>query len=359
MYKSLQASRALAAIFVVLFHLGSAIASEKYFGITRFSIPFSFGSAGVEFFFVLSGFIILTAHKQDLFKANQLPRYLTNRFLRIYPTYWIILLSIFCLASFFPSLAHIMPQDFFAFFKTLMLVPTYEPFLAVTWSLYYELFFYLCFALFMLNKRLCLIMGLPAIYLYITFCSNTFFSTHYLFLFLMGMMVSLICFSKKNVSKHALLWLSIGVTLFILVAADTLLQSGLIPQYKTIVYGLASSIIIFGLVQSEKMGIVIGKHHGWQVLGNASYVLYLIHYPVISILCKLALMIKLNTFGIWGAAFSYLFIFATCLISSVLFHLYVEKPVILHLRSKKITLAGFIQIFRLLPKKQEVFPQKN
>ena len=57
-YTSLQEARAVAAILVVLFHLGGAIADAKYFGLSVFSVPFSFGSAGVEFFFVLSGFIV-------------------------------------------------------------------------------------------------------------------------------------------------------------------------------------------------------------------------------------------------------------------------------------------------------------
>jgi peptidoglycan/LPS O-acetylase OafA/YrhL len=58
-YKSLQAGRAIAAILVVLFHLGIAISADKYFGITAFSIPFSFGGAGVNFFSSLAGLLFL------------------------------------------------------------------------------------------------------------------------------------------------------------------------------------------------------------------------------------------------------------------------------------------------------------
>jgi exopolysaccharide production protein ExoZ len=90
MYKSLQGTRALAALLVVLFHLGNTIALGKYFGIEAFAIPFKFGSAGVEFFFVLSGFIIFAAHRNDISKPRRLTNYISKRVIRIYPTYWII-----------------------------------------------------------------------------------------------------------------------------------------------------------------------------------------------------------------------------------------------------------------------------
>ena len=90
MYMSLQAGRAIAAILVVLYHLGGMIAVEKYFGQPIFGIPFSFGDAGVEFFFVLSGFIILTAHRKDISKPYRVISYLKKRIARIYTTYWII-----------------------------------------------------------------------------------------------------------------------------------------------------------------------------------------------------------------------------------------------------------------------------
>lgn len=78
MYKSLQAGRGIAAMLVVLFHLGGAFAAEKYFGIAAFSIPFKFGSAGVELFFVLSGFIIFSAHRDDIGQVSKIAGYIKN-----------------------------------------------------------------------------------------------------------------------------------------------------------------------------------------------------------------------------------------------------------------------------------------
>ena len=47
LYKSLQAGRAVAALSVLLFHLGGAISDSKYFAIQEFTIPFGWGGAGV------------------------------------------------------------------------------------------------------------------------------------------------------------------------------------------------------------------------------------------------------------------------------------------------------------------------
>jgi peptidoglycan/LPS O-acetylase OafA/YrhL len=52
--------------------------------------PFRWGDAGVEFFFVLSGFIIASAHAGDISRPARLIPYLQRRIIRIYPPYWII-----------------------------------------------------------------------------------------------------------------------------------------------------------------------------------------------------------------------------------------------------------------------------
>ncbi len=53
---------------------------------------FAFGHAGVDFFFVLSGFIILHVHAGDIGRPVRLGHYLQRRFTRVYPFYWVVFL---------------------------------------------------------------------------------------------------------------------------------------------------------------------------------------------------------------------------------------------------------------------------
>jgi len=74
MLLSIQVCRGLAALSVLLFHLGGALAAPKYFDEPIFlEICRAGGALGVDFFFVLSGFIIATVHWTDIGDSSRLP----------------------------------------------------------------------------------------------------------------------------------------------------------------------------------------------------------------------------------------------------------------------------------------------
>jgi len=70
-----------------------------------------FGHAGVDFFFVLSGFIIFFVHGKDIGKPSRLPHYVWRRFIRIYPVYWAVTLISIVLAFFFSKLSTVSIRD--------------------------------------------------------------------------------------------------------------------------------------------------------------------------------------------------------------------------------------------------------
>ena len=88
--------RGIAATLVVLFHYTAAVGQPYYFGLPSWTpmMPegrtnglFDFGHSGVDFFFVLSGFVMVWGYGRDGGRVRALWPYLTARFARIYPTY--------------------------------------------------------------------------------------------------------------------------------------------------------------------------------------------------------------------------------------------------------------------------------
>lgn len=345
MYKSLQASRAIAALFVVLFHLGGAVSAEKYFNIHAFSLPFSFGNAGVEFFFVLSGFIILSSHKQDLFRPSALGSYIKKRIVRVYPTYWIVFLSVMGIALLSPQLRTTVPSGIWLMVKSLLLLPVSDadpggaPLLTVSWTLRYEIFFYACFSLLLLSRWISIFAGIVLVGIYAFFWDAPHppfpvdsFSFSYVFLFVLGMIVALLVSNRRIVFGHPKNYAIVGGILFAATALDTVLNLKFVT-YKTLVYGVSSSLMIFGLVRIEANGKTIGHQRWLQVLGGASYALYLIHYPMISILCKLAMALRMPSLGVIGATITFVVILGVCVISAVAFHRFLEIPLSKHLKA--------------------------
>jgi exopolysaccharide production protein ExoZ len=84
----IQCLRGIAALLVVLFHLGER--STELLGRDFAFDIFRMGRSGVGFFFVLSGFIIFFVHKRDLGEPSRIRQCAYKRFVRIYPFYLIV-----------------------------------------------------------------------------------------------------------------------------------------------------------------------------------------------------------------------------------------------------------------------------
>src|SRR6185312_9907494 len=115
-----------------------------------------FGFAGVDLFFVLSGFIIATTSRADLGRPGRLPGYLFRRAWRIYPTYWAALaIAVGVYAALGPPLV-VGPGLAAELAAAAALAPraTACRFLCVSWTLSFELLFYAAFAgLFLAPRR--------------------------------------------------------------------------------------------------------------------------------------------------------------------------------------------------------------
>ena len=150
-FNSIQICRGIAALLVLLFHLGRATA--HYFELPALAVPFEFGDAGVYFFFVLSGFVITLAHSKYANNPGKLSNYALSRVIRIYPTYWILFCLVLVMKLLLPQVG-VPLADPLSILKGLALIPqtpldgayeTYAPIIVVAWTLQYEMIFYLIF----------------------------------------------------------------------------------------------------------------------------------------------------------------------------------------------------------------------
>lgn len=144
---SIQVARGVAALSVVAFHATSS--ESKYF--TDVSILpdfFEGGMAGVDLFFVISGFVMVLTTRGRHGNPREVGKFAWNRLFRIYPTYWfyfLLLVPVFFLAPGWVNSSQGNQVDLIASF--FLLPSELLPLLLVAWTLTIELWFYIVFAL--------------------------------------------------------------------------------------------------------------------------------------------------------------------------------------------------------------------
>jgi len=333
----LEASRGIAAILVVFFHAAVIMNLPKYYEATPLNGFFGFGYAGVDFFFVLSGFIILYVHYADIGRRQKLLPYFTKRFIRIYPLHWIVTaifiagLLIYPMRE-FPDLDKVV--------RSLFLIPQDGyPLGVVAWTLIHEVSFYLLFGLLIASRlfgSLVLLLWFISVLfgaIYIQddagYLQKFLFSAHNLE-FLLGMGVALLV-CRWDIHSFWRLAGYVGVVIFALAA--WLNNDGTIaPNFLLSLYAIGSALIIYALVSGDLMGEL--KQPGrWLVFfGSASYSIYLIHFLALSVFIKVFLKIGADQ---WlPLTINYLGLVLLSVLTGSLLHLYIEKPLLKLCRSK-------------------------
>lgn len=142
---TIQYLRGFAAIFVLASHALLYPLVERNLGFSRL------GWLGVVLFFVISGFIMVVVTGEGRFSPVD---FLRRRLIRVVPMYWGATLLAAGLALLAPQLFKTTVYDGGQLIMSLLFVPFYNPvsegihpLYKLGWTLNYEVFFYVCFAL--------------------------------------------------------------------------------------------------------------------------------------------------------------------------------------------------------------------
>lgn len=314
LFNTLQAGRCVAAMAVMVHH--AAISVEAFVEVPpRIVLSIAeYGYLGVDFFFVLSGFII---HYSMTVNPRGSSEFAADRFFRIMIPYLPVGILVALVYTYVPRVS--TSEREWSWLSSLTLFPTSEPpALSVAWTLQHEMLFYFLYAVMFFFNRLFLGM---AVWFFGIIVFNTLFSVEANFSkilfspqnleFLAGLLASVFVLSKRSVNKPLLCFLSVSfVLLFILVGAD---------RSQSFILGLGLAFLLPVMCETELgNGVRVPK---WLVIGGAaSYALYLTHNPLLSVLSRIFSKLDMG----WESAFIASALFCT-LVGLIYFWVW-ERP---------------------------------
>lgn len=330
-FDTLQVYRGIAAMLVVIYHISGS--SGHYLKNTLYGDIFSVGWCGVDFFFVLSGFIITYVHYDDIGEKSKLYSYLKKRIFRIYPSYWIlstIALIMLLKVGYTEIAGNSMTLSYII--KSYFLMPGIYPFWYIAWSLCYEVFFYIIFAILIWQgmKGLIFIATMYTILIILNLnnfniSSFDFFFSGYNIEFIFGCSGAIVF--KRKLIKYNIFVLLLGACLFFItyyLCYDKILDKSSI--YTRFLFGLSSFIIISQSVVRNNI-----NHNKYLIsIGNASFSLYLIHPLIMPIFFKILSKpnYKYIASNIYYVHLISIVCFIVCIIVALNYYKNIENPLI-------------------------------
>lgn len=328
----IESARGLAALLVVLVHATSMLKGEQYLGALPLDGLFKFGHAGVDFFFVLSGFIIYFIHGTELGDRRYFLGFWSKRFIRIFPIYWVVLAGYAVLLVISPTRDR-YEQDIVAVATSILLIPqAHEPILGVAWSLSHELLFYALFSVSFFSKLIGrAVMLLWCMLIAVNLATDWFhgglwgsfafriFNAEFFF----GLLVAhLIRTSRMRFPG------TIGVAGTVLFFSAGVYESwgpGVPIEWPPLhlAYATGAAAMLYGLVGLENAGRL--RMPGFALaMGEASYSIYLLHVIIIMLFQQLIVLAR--KFTSLPVIPSFLVVVVLTVAVSMVFSRRVEQP---------------------------------
>ena len=286
-YLGLQWIRIIACLMVLWFHGTLYIRSEHFPVYYR-------GAVGVDLFFVLSGFVIVVSSRRLAGLASGWKTFAKHRVLRVVPMYWLITtLNLILLAV--AARAHGLPHPngvwvlcsyLFVPYHSAALEP--GPVLGVGWTLEFEMLFYaLCTAVLAARRKLLPYAYVPLVLLAVGSVWRAHFSQE-IFRFLdpvvlefgFGMFIAHRCIRKQHLPA-ALAWsLAFGATILLFYWPWPHVHGFMVAT------GIPAAVLIYATASLEHR---LPRTPRWVlVCADATYLLYLIHVPILLEISKAA-----------------------------------------------------------------------
>lgn len=296
---SVQALRAIAALMVVLLHAIKSVAESDVAWIGRLSpTPLDILwfrealGAGVDVFFVISGFIMVHGASRYTSGRARALDFLLRRLLRIYPPYWVVtlvLIGILALVSegTSPELAPTRILTSLLLYPSLSPDGFLRPILGVGWTLSYEVYFYLVFflSLWAGKSRYAYLLVLILLAMLLSASGASGESAPVRFLqdpivleFLYGAALGWLLPRLRLSAAWAGILLLFGL-LAIFVASWLVFSGHLAESWRCLYWGLPAAGMVLAM-----LNFPMGKGSVSRTLvatGDASYALYLVHVPVL------------------------------------------------------------------------------
>jgi peptidoglycan/LPS O-acetylase OafA/YrhL len=326
---AIQLLRALAATAVVAFHVQFDIVSKIG---TPGSLPavFDLGGAGVDLFFVISGFVMVYSSESLFGRAGARRTFLLRRIARIVPLYWAMtsIMLVYVVARGFgpsdasPTLA-LASYLFIPYWRPSGVI---DPLYGVGWTLNYEMFFYVIFALAILARREIAVAGIAVFFAALVLIAPTagllpqqgvYLADPLILEFVLGMGIAVAYRAGLRLLPAA----SILLVVLAIAAMAWTASPWQIGLPRWIGWGAPAALAVAALTLIERQ---VPVPRMLEELGDASYALYLTHPAIISVARALS-----NKGYLAPATAPWLYLIAymaICIATSLVVHRFVEKP---------------------------------
>ena len=283
MVVSIQYLRGLAAMMVVYHH-----SIRKVLDMDPDSmIPYSgFGNAGVDIFFVISGFIMWVT----TVSTTQTSAYFWyRRIIRIVPLYWFFILVIVVPKLLFPEIFQSVQLEPSHIVKSLLFIPHYHPFvsdqiwpiLIPGWTLNYEMFFYLLFGASLFISPRWRLPALALAFLLLVLLGQWVTSDNPLFItytdkllleFFAGIVIGV--FYMRGIAPSPMMSAALmGTAIILFIGFETFLLPG---GMRIVRWGIPATLVVFATLSLDRAG-KIPRVSSLKLIGDASYSIYLSH----------------------------------------------------------------------------------